>query len=247
MVERMVAEHPGCFLHEETRTGTRLHCRLTAETLHFDPQMRLISGGLPFPYPRIPVPPYQDAFDALCCQVQEDVAVVSTDGARDWLSAYHVCAPSHWRPETKRGLPFVSIHAPVPGMEPVNRVAATMVEMMVRRGPWVRFVWGVDTHRGLNRHPDPPPGASLEAWRGPDLDPGAASPFVLRAERQVICGLPEVGAAVFFIRPSQIEAAELSTEERAQLHAALLTMSPESRAYKGLTRHWDALLTWLSN
>ena len=115
---------------------------------------------------------------------------------------------------------IVSIHAPVPGMEPVNRVAATMVEMMVRRGPWVRFVWGVDTHRGLNRYPDPPPGVSPDEWRGPDLDPSAASPFVLRVERQVICGLPEVGAAVFLIRPYQIEASELSVEERAQFRAA---------------------------
>lgn len=245
MVDRLEVEHPEWFRGERRDGAAALHCRLTGETLRFDAQMRLVetesSGVAPA------VPAYADAFDALCSQLQEDVAVVRTEGARDWIAAYHVSMPSQWRPESKRGLPFSEVHAAVPGMEPVNRVAAALVAHMVRRGPFVRFVWGIDTHRSLSRHPDPPPGVSAEEWRGPRLDPRAASPFVLRVERQVTWGLPEVGAAVFLIRLYQIEAEALTMEERGRLRAALLTMSRESRAYKDVARHWDDLLAWLAS
>ena len=146
-------------------------------------------------------PAYSSAFDALSSQIQEDVAVVSTDGKKDWLSAIHLCSPSHWAAEDKIGKDFTAIHLPVPGIEKVNRAAGSLVDAMVRKGPYVRFVWGFSTDTQLNHHPEPPPGADPLKWKGRTFDPGrAGSPFLLRVERQTLWGLPEVAAGIFAIR-----------------------------------------------
>jgi len=240
--ERLAEEYPALFSLEQGHGGARFACRLTGETLSFNGKMELtdVSGTVPAH------PGYRNALDALCSQVQEDAAVVvEAEGGRDHLAAYHVCAPSHWAPEAKSGLGFAAVHAPVPGMETVNRVAGAMVDAMVRRGPFVRFVWGIDTHRGLNRHPEPPPGIPPGDWWSPAFDGTLSSPFVLRVERQVTWGLPEVGAALFLIRLSLTEASELDREQQALLRSALLSMSPESRAYKGITAYAEALLAYL--
>ncbi|HTE20446.1 MAG TPA: heme-dependent oxidative N-demethylase subunit alpha family protein [Armatimonadota bacterium] len=241
-VARLALEYPDRFSVEAREGGaSTLRCGLTGESLVFDEGMRLCGV-----YGDTVTPPYLDAFDALCCQVQEDVAVIhAPPGGPDRLAAYHVCAPSHWSPEEKLGADFVSIHAPVPGIERVNRAAGTLVDAMVRRGPLVRFVWGIDTDGRLNRHPEPPPGVSLAAWQSPPFDPDARPPFFVRVERQVMWGLPEVDAALFLIRPYHITAQELQPDERAQLHSAISSMPAESRDYKGIAPYADELLRWL--
>jgi hypothetical protein len=102
----------------------------------------------------------------------------------------------------------------------------------------VRFAWGVTFDDRLNHHPDKP--------RTPfDLrDPKA----FLRVERQTIWGFPARGAALFTIRTYLYDLNDLRRDPatRDPLIAALLSMSPESRAYKGLTDHFDPLVRWLS-
>lgn len=250
-IHQLCREYPERFLREEAPDGrVALRCRLTRERLLFDPDLRLIGGRSEAN------PPYADAFDALCCQVQEDVAIISSPTnptprrpnapAPQRLAAYHVCAPSHWVPEEKLGQDFASIHAPVPGIEPVNRVAGAMVDAMVNRGPWVRFVWGIETTPRLNHHPEPPPGE--EPRERAVFDPTREEPFLLRVERQVTRGLPDVGAAVFLIRLHHVPGSEIRSRpaEREALRSAILSMSPESRAYKGIAGHADALVEWLS-
>ena len=192
LATHLAREHPASFSLQATGERTRLDCRLTGETLFFDREMRLdgVEGEVS----------YTDALDALCCQVQEDLAVVRTEPGRgDWLAAYYICTPSHWSPEQKAGRSFAAIHAPVPGIEPIVRVADAMVEAMVHRGPFVRFVWAISTDRRLNRHPQPPTGADTATWPSPPFDPKQPSPFVFRVERQVMVGVPEVNAELFMI------------------------------------------------
>ena len=141
IAQQLAREHPAWFSLAETPGGTRLECRLTGETLYFDRGMRLdrVEGSAG-------VLAYADALDALCSQFQEDLAIVRAEPGRgDWLAAYQICAPTHWAPEEKAGKSFAAIHAPVPGIEPIVRVADAMVDAMVNRGPFVRFVWGIDT------------------------------------------------------------------------------------------------------
>jgi hypothetical protein len=133
--------------HRRRRTvkgaGSVLECRLTGERIVFDARARLVAGHGP-----PPDPPYRDAFDALCCQVMEDIAVVACgqrDSGDDRIVALHLCAPSRWRAEDKIGRSFAEAHAPVPGMERSRQTSAAraLMDAAVHRGPWVRFAWGI--------------------------------------------------------------------------------------------------------
>lgn len=242
IVDRLCEEHPDKFRLHESECGARtLHCVLTGERLEFDRGMNLTGCG----DPSTGGVPYASTLDALACQVQDDLAVVSTEGERNWVSAVHVCSPSGWVPIEKLGLDYRALHAPVPGMAALNPVAGKLVDAMVRRGPYVRFVWGISPSRRLNRHPEPPHDVSREEWRG-TYDWSASSPFVVRVERQCLWPLPDVGASLFLIRLSFIDAEDLGEEHRAQLRAALLTMSSESREYKGISGCFEDLTAWLA-
>src|SRR5690606_38871859 len=89
-------------------------------------------------------PNYLSLFDALCDQVQEDVAVFQLTNHGDYLAAIHLCAPNHWSPQEKIGLPFDQIHEPVAGMDQTLRHYRKLLESIVyKRGPFTRFAWGL--------------------------------------------------------------------------------------------------------
>jgi hypothetical protein len=229
---RLAAEHPDYFRFEG---GPRpvFHSALTGDTLRFDADMRLRGGGRTDPA-------YADAWDALACQVQEDLAVTAVDSAgADRLAALHVCAPSHWAPAEKIGRSFVQVHQPVPGMAALFPAADALVGATISKGPWVRFVWGVSGDCRLNHHPAV--GGGVPAFRARARPPG-----YFRVERQVLWGLPDVGASLFVIAPSYVALPDLTPAERTALAAALRGMAPDSRAYKGLADCWEALAAWLT-
>jgi hypothetical protein len=231
MAVRLAAEHPGWFRWEgDAGDAGLLHCRLTGDRLAFDKRMGLVSDG-----------PYADAFDALCCQVPEDIAVVRRASDRgDWIAALHLCAPSHWAAEAKIGRSFIDAHAPVPGFGKVAAAAAALTEACIARGPFVRFTWGISFDDRLNAHPEPPPGGAPPRWDG-------ESPLFLRVERQVLWGLPAVDAFLFAIRVYVYDARSLrdDREQREALVAALRSMSPESQRYKSVADRFDDVLAWL--
>jgi hypothetical protein len=181
-------------------------------------------------------------------QVQEDLAIVSSVGTdadrRHWLSAVHLSFPNHWAAEDKIGRTFPVIHAPVAGMEQMNRQADQIVRVMLgATDGLVRFAWGVTWDDELNHHPQPPPGAV----RRPRFDPLRPAAF-LRVERQTVWGFPEVGAALFTIRTYLYDVAQLGRDRgrAGQLAAALASMSDASVAYKGLAGAREALARWLA-
>lgn len=236
IARRLSAEHPDLFQRQDRGGRRTLACGLTGEVLHFDDAMRLTDAE------SVVVPPYADAIDALTCQVQEDLAVISTAGGRHWLSAVHLCFPNHWAAEDKVGRSFTAIHEPVAGIDPVNRRAETLVRTMTAAADGlVRFAWGVTADPRLNHHPRPPASAPPLAEFAPE-DPSA---FV-RVERQTMWGLGDAGASLFTIRTYLLNCADLSSAERADLAAAAESMTPESLAYKGLAPWKDVLVKWLS-
>ncbi len=179
-------------------------------------------------------------WDALVGHMQEDVAVVQLQP--DGLEAttfLHLCSPNHWDPVEKVGRPFTAVHAPVAGIESVNKAAPQIVKLMVNATePLVRFAWGLATDDTLNHHPSQPPGRD---WT---LPPFAA--FV-RYERQVIWGQPDLNASLFFIRTyfeDVLTLPDREPEAAAKLAAAIRTMTPESRVYKGVAGVADELADW---
>lgn len=248
IIDRLLTESPELFEYKRASSGSfYLRCKLTRETLYFDTDLRLMrveteSGRVH--------PPYLNAFDALAMQVQEDLNVLTLDPAsgRDWLSAVHVCSPSTWRPEEKVGQSFIGVHSPVPQAEAMLRASRGIVNAMVHKGPYVRFVWGLTTNPQPNHHPDPPVGVSYEQWRGKPLTSVSegTKPYMW-VERQVVWGCPEANASLFTIRFSCIDLAEIKAnpEEKALFKATLLSMSPEVREYKGLAESFDKILTWI--
>ncbi|GGJ62967.1 hypothetical protein GCM10008939_03560 [Deinococcus aquiradiocola] len=187
-----------------------------------------------------------DALDFLAMNVQEDLSVLAVDpvtGA-DHLAALHVLLPEKWAPLDKIGRPFTQVHAPVAGAGPLLASAPRLVQALVTRGPFVRFVWGVTPSGRLDHHPDLPPECS-----GPDGNEGVPADLggvFLRVERQTLHPVPEGSGALFTIRTYLTPLRDALTAERAAaLAAALGGMTPEQRQYKGLTRLGPALEGWL--
>ena len=97
------------------------------------------------------------------------------------------------------------------------------------KGPFVRFVWGIENSDRLNQHPclaDPRP-----------LNPDKS--LFLRTERQVMIGFPTQNLLLFTIL---VQHQKWESADRTGLKASLLSMTPEDRAYKGLTDRFERLL-----
>jgi dimethylamine monooxygenase subunit A len=240
IVGQLLAEYPGVFRLEKGDGLSKLHCQHTQEILCFDDAMQLV----PAQTTQHSDIPYADAFDALACQVQEDLAIICRAGERNWLAAAHLCSANHWAAADKVGRDFAAVHAPVAAMEALNARAASLVAAMIDKGPYMRFAWGLSTDTRLNHHPQPPPGIDINLWRGRRFA-GATSHLYMRVERQVLWGFAEIDAALFTIRTYFVDCAQLDHRQRVLLMAALQTMSTEVLVYKGLRESRDEMLDWL--
>ncbi len=247
LIELLCNLYPTWFTGDGMMEG-RFHliCHLTNETLtfdkgHFQPELSHFNI----------TPAYTNGLDALACQIQEDLAVVCQHEKRDWLAALHVCAPGHWAPEDKIGHDFAHVHTPVPGIQPIVQAQSSMVNAMIHKGPFVRFVWGLGSDNRLNHHPDPPPGESPTLWQGRKLSLAANSedtpPFYLRVERQTMTGLPDKQAAFFFIHVYHLDGRDILANDnwRQRLRESLETMDDATLAYKGFTQNKTALICLL--
>lgn len=243
MAQHLPAEHPRLFEHAWLDHGMRsLHNRLSGETLVLDSRCRLIEVHTPH---RID-PPYASAFDALACQIQEDMALVAVDtGGCDRLCALHLCLPNHWAAQDKLGKTFRKVHEPVPDMDRINDRIPPVLKALTERGPFVRFAWGVATDTRLNHHPEPPAGYDAQAWTGRRFDP-AHPALYLRVERQATVGFPAHDAFLFTIRTYFEDVAGLPADRLAALRAAIASMDHATLRYKGLERDRKAVMEWVS-
>jgi dimethylamine monooxygenase subunit A len=234
IIDRLARESSELFRKTAVANRVMLDCRLTDDHLHFDADMRL--DGMR----------YADAFDALACQVQEDLAIWRRSDGREWLAALHLCYPNHWAPEEKIGRSFTSVHEPIAGFAQANRAPLKIVDAMIDRGPFVRFAWGVATDTQLNHHPLPPEGVDPAAWSGRLFDLSSPRLF-LRIERQTLFPFRELGAALFTIRTCFRDVRTLAADELECLAAALDSMSPEARQYKGLSASFGDVRGWIAD
>ncbi len=245
IINRLTQEHSKHFHCQKSIDNTlKFHSQLTKETLYLDAELQLqqVEGSSV-------VPAYASTLDALAAQVQEDLTIIcrSADGS-NWLSAVHLCYPNHWSAEEKIGKDFATIHAPVAGMEKINRRGDAIANTMITHKPMVRFAWGLSTDTRLNHHPEPPPGISVNQWQGRSFD-SQHPQLYLRIERQVIWGVPEYEAALFTIRTYFRDCGVVKKDSvlRSKLYAAIQSMTPESLVYKGLVESKTSILEWLED
>ena len=231
IIQEICRDYPELFQLETLTDGFQIDCKASDETLNMDKNFILqdTSG-------------YHSLFDALCCQIPEDIAIVQFENNQDFLAATHVCAPSHWAPGEKIGKNFDSLHEPVPGMEKLRKSYEIMLKSIVNRGAFTRFGWSVALDKRLNHHPvaKNSSGNRLENIidvQNPEL--------YVRVERQNLVGFPEYNAFIFTVRIYFYAINELHLEEKKALRLALQSMTSESTDYKGLTDKMDFLLDWL--
>ena len=184
-------------------------------------------------------PPQLRTLEALALALQEDLVLIGPAGPSDegcdehgtgrvsWL---HVAFPSGWDPGSMAGASFERLHAPVPEADALRRAATALVQAMLRKGPFVRYVWGLSPDGARARHPrhaqPMPPDHPLDAaW--------------LRVERQTTLALPEAGAAMFAIgvHVTPLSEALAAPDRRAAFADAVASLTPAMRRYKGVP--WD--------
>jgi len=236
MIEKLTAEYPEIFklVHEHSAYGWE--CKHTKERFFFTDEFRLLRQETPVKTP------YRDAFDAIATQIQEDFAIWRREPAtkREWLGSIHLCYPNHWEAEEKIGRPFNMVHVPVAGFDRLAKAKDGLVDMIITKGPFVRFAWGVATDPELNHHPK-------NEFQGRAFDP-AKPELHLRVERQTLAPFADAGASLFTIRTYFLDCTkDISGEERQALVRAIEGMTPESLVYKGLHRAKPAVLDWLNS
>ena len=247
IIERLTLEHPEQFhLSSESEKDIALHCRLTDETLVFDHKLRLIRVERAGP---APTPDYHDALDALACQIQEDLVILSQSPfGRDWLAAVHLCQANNWAAEEKIGQTFQAIHDPVAGMKNSKRDAEAMVTTIVNKGPFLRFAWGLTPEAELNQHPRPCLSSTNKNEKKKYFDPKQPSLY-MRVERQILWPFPEQHAALFTIRTYLTDCHHIrdNKEQNDQLVSALNSMTKEQLKYKCLNKNLKPIVKWLRN
>src|SRR5450432_807425 len=233
IVKQFITEYPAVFTFLTEKQHSILHNTKTGECLQWNDDWVKIEHDV-----------YISLFDALCCQVQEDIAICQLDDDRDWLAAIHLSSPNHWAPSQKIGRPFSSVHEIVPGMEKLNQQYFKMLVTAVQKGPFYRFAWGIATDTRLNHHPVTPPGMDPIYWQGRKVE-ADDNKIYLRVERQTITGIPSCNAFLFTIRTYFYDIDELTADEKKALFLAIKGMSPQSLEYKGLTDKVEILRTRL--
>lgn len=219
-----------------------LVCGLTGDRLVFDVDWNLGATTSYGDRHGQPIPTYTDALDALACQIPEDLAVMRLEDGRNWLAAAHVCLPSGWAPREKIGKDFNEVHDPVAGFESISKSSDKILRGVVEQGPFYRFGWGLAAGDALNLHPRRPESEGEDTNESPFARIESSAGLYLRMERQVLWGLPECQALIFFIRVYLRQCSGLSDEERAALRTALEGMNEPTRRYKGVHRDMKRIL-----
>ncbi|MFT3945366.1 MAG: DUF3445 domain-containing protein [Agriterribacter sp.] len=229
IAQQLSEEYPEIFTLRESGKSFSLYNHILNETIHWNDDWINVESDK-----------YESLFDALCCQVQEDAAVVQMQNAEDRLTAIHLCSPNHWSPTEKCGKNFEVIHAPIPGMDKTMQQHPKMLSAIIQKGPFTRFAWGIATDKRLNHHPVAPPGIDSDYWNG-RLEGSDATKFYIRTERQNLVGFAEQNAFLFTIRTYFYDIDELDSNEKKLLWEAIDAMPYESKIYKGIDKMEAAL------
>jgi hypothetical protein len=171
------------------------------------------------------------SFDEMALNLAEDVIIHRIKDEKDWMAAGHICLPSGWLPEEKIGKPLEEIHKPVPGMKNNH---FKLVETMINKGPFLRYVWSVIFEERYNFHP-----------RIPKKEFNAVSNnlIFIKVEEQMTIGFPQVNAALFVLRQNIIKPQDIDYKG---LYMSCSKMNELERKYKGISEDFLIYLKDLS-
>ena len=178
--------------------------------------------------------------DTLALSVQEDLVILhNTDP--DTTELMQVCFPSHWNPAERIGEGLYGLHKPVANNQQLLKASHSVAEAMSNKGPFVRYVWSLNSTDELNLNPalhtqgrKKPLGQNPEEW-------------FFRVERQTTLAFPDVKRSLFTIR-IYIEplTQTLQIPERKHILAqAISSMDETLLQYKGLAKVKNVLLEYL--
>jgi hypothetical protein len=148
------------------------------------------------------------------------VVLASRDHGRLAAELLDVAVPSGWDPRERAGHSLLELHAPVGGNGRLQEAAPQITEMILTKGPFEMFVWGLQADDRIAR------------WPGPQQWPDDPREWWLRVERQVTVPLPHLERALFWLRPCVQRVADMPPEQRTRLADAVASMRPEHLAYK---------------
>ncbi|MBI2045040.1 DUF3445 domain-containing protein [Candidatus Pacearchaeota archaeon] len=230
IVNTISKEYPSIFEIKQIRGRLRFRNNINKETIYFDENMNFESPNSTIH------PKYASPLDALACQFQEDLAVMQLEESSNYLSVGHICFPSSWALEEKIGKDFSSIHMPVQGMN--LKTGQYIAEVISRKGPFVRFVFGLSNDEKLNHHSSKnPPDSFVE------FNPENPKLF-LRIERQTTSPIHDANASLFTIRLYVHDCATFSKENKETLASFIDSMTEDQLMYKGLLKNRDSIIEW---
>ena len=237
--EQAAAEHPVAWRWADGRAqALRLGAAVDAQGQVEQTEAGVFGLGDEVSRCLLGLPPEWRRAGLLSLAFAEDLAIV--DGRSGCISWLAVTLPSHWAPETKIGLSFAAVHAPVADNELLLKAADSLLKLVCGPERWERFVWNVPDQPRLHAHPLR---VARQRWGRTPVQQAW-----WRTERQTFIPLPEQQQAVFTIAIDvQPLAAALDTPARAlRLRDAIASMSPTVLSYRGLDSVRDELLAWLA-
>lgn len=186
----------------------------------------------------------RDPVDFVISQIPEDFSVWKMDNEKEWLALVHLSSPNHWDARDKVGRSFFDAHLPIPHIDPVSKAAPKLFEQIIKKGAFERFAWGVATDDRLNHHPEPPPGVSIDEWKGRSFDPSLPKLFI-RMERQTLFPINEAMIG-FTIKTKFSDVSGLPPEDIKLIIQCIEGMDEKVLRYKGLLQDKENILSWLA-
>jgi hypothetical protein len=180
--------------------------------------------------------------DTLALTVQEDLVILH-DTEPDTTELMHVCFPSHWNPAERIGQGLYGLHHPVANNQQLLKASRSVAEAMTQKGPFVRYVWSLNSTHELNLNP-----AFHTHGRKKPLSQNPSEWF-FRVERQTTLAFPDLQRSLFTIRIfiEPLTQTLESSERKQTLYQAVSSMNENLLRYKGLANVKEVLLEYLNN
>ena len=181
-------------------------------------------------------------------QTQGDWCLLDQRDNDLWMDAGMVTTQADWSLNFDVGMSFMEWHGPVPlahEMSVFDRALKFLLNLQLGH-PVRRLNWTMTINPRHDTSPEQYP-----HW-GPDratvTPENAGDKAHLRVELQGLWRLPRSNAVVFSIRAYLISMREIATVPKwgRRMHRVLRDLHPSLVDYKGLSRHRDTVVLWLS-